>query len=202
MKNEKALTEIVKSLVKDSSNKRQNKIQIFKNIGQMDPSYFSPQDTVGLESSYFGNVDNLDDLEQALSDEFTQKMRGYSANIWTQKTSDNRIYWNGNDNVIQNDTHYLGKTIFDSLALETEKGIIIYSSTGRPLRSSDKISVVSDKEFGEVLGDLKGATQDKVKKVIDMHKEEINKRVFRDVAKPAYVNESIIEQNRNYNILI
>lgn len=181
------LSQIVNKLAREGLSSKQNKIQIFKNYGQMDPNYLFGEDFV------------IDQGDESFVDLLSNRMRGYSANIITQKSADNRIYWQDNDEVTQNKTHYLGKTLVDTLALETEDGVIIYNSFGRPLNHSDRSKIISDKTFEQTLSDLKNVTEGVVKKVIALYDQKINESYKK--GEPLLLKDKVIEQNRNYNIM-
>lgn len=186
MKNNNLLIGIVKKLVQDGLKGRENKIQLFKNYGQMDPFYLLADDL------------DLDENENITSF-LTNRMRGYSANIIQRKSADNRIYWQGNDELTQTDTHYLGKTLIDTLAVETGKGIQIYSSFGKPISSSDKPVLITDKDFNENLADLKNVSQEFVQAVFKAYQNNLDKTIRKDFA-PLTIKKNVVERNRNYNI--
>ncbi|MFT4261600.1 MAG: hypothetical protein ACMXX9_04175 [Candidatus Woesearchaeota archaeon] len=188
MKQDNMLNEIVESLVNDSLDFKENKIQLFKNYGQMDPFYLLGDDFI------------VEDDDENIMNFLTNRMRGYSANIIQEKSENNRIYWRDNDEVTQNKTHYLGKTIVDTLAIEIDDGIQIYNSFGRPINSSDRPKLITDKTFEESLHDLKNVSESLVKKVLNLYNDKLQQRNKTRYV-PLILKDNVVEQNRNYNIL-
>ena len=190
MNKEDELSNIVDSLVKDGLEHRNNKVQVFKNFGQMDPQFLLD------EFVFLG----MEDVEEFTNNERSDRMRGYSANIIREKSKSNRIYWSGNDEVAQNYTHFLGRTLVDNLALKTDEGIEVYMNFGQPINKTTKPQLITDKAYEAVLQDLKNATSDTVSKVIESYNQKASEKGrFRGFS-PLELKEMTVEQNRNYDL--
>ena len=185
----------IKELLSTSYNPRR-KIKINHNIGQSDPMAYAGVFEKAME-------DVLGD--EAFKEEFNNRMQGYSASLWTQKHHENKVAWRNNPKVEQSGTFYKSFTLFDSLAVENDKGILVYKSLGSPVDLQSKPEIVQ-KEFKQVLGDLKNATFDNVKEFMEQYKviSENHKRgwihpAYGDKHQPLELVERIKRQYRIFS---